>query len=149
LVKSLKHRRILVGAFFAIVVLSGSIHGLPIVYRDQQNITSPVGDIPGDVEDEKVFVYYGAVPAMRFHFPERHFFLSQCVTGQIAEMEKEVRDLGGGTVALVFAHMLFHEDHELVKRLLEDGCSLVMDQAYAGSQDGYPGSRLVVLKVEH
>ena len=149
LVKSLKHRRILVGAFFAIVVLSGSIHGLPIVYRDQQNITSPVGDIPGDVEDEKIFVYYGAVPAMRFHFPERHFFLSQCVTGQVAEMKEEVRALGHGKIALVFAHMLFNEDYDLVERLAEDGYSVVTDQPYEGSQDGYPGSRLVVLEVKH
>jgi len=148
LVKSLKHRRILLGAFFAIVVLSGSIHGLPIVYRDQQNITSPVGDIPGDVEDEKVFVYYGAVPAMRFHFPERHFFLSQCVTGQVAEMEEEVRALGHGEIALVFTHMLFYEDYDLVGRLLKNGYSLVIDKPYPGSQDGYPGSRLVVLELK-
>jgi len=147
LVQNSKHRRILVMGFFVIVVLSGSIQGLPIVYRDQQNITSPVGDIPGDVKDKKVFVYYGAVPAMKFHFPDRDFSLSKCATGRLDEMEKEVRNLGAGTVALVFAHMRFHEDDELLKRLVENGYSLVLDQPYEGSQDGYPGSRLVVLSV--
>jgi len=148
LVQNSKHRWLLVAGFFAIVVLTGSIQGLPIVYRDQQNITSPVGDIPGDVDDEKVFVYYGAVPATKFHFPDRNFFLSQYNTGQLDEMQSEVRNLGGGKVALLFAHMLFHEDHELVKRLVEGGYSMVMDQPYEGSQDGYPGSRLVVLEVK-
>jgi hypothetical protein len=95
-----------------------------------------------------VFVYYGAVPAVKFHFPDRNFSLSKCATGRLDEMEKEIRSLGVGTVALVFSHMLFREDHELVNRLLEDGYSLVMDQPYDGSQDGYPGSRLVVLKVK-
>jgi hypothetical protein len=148
LVQNYKHRRILIGVFFVFVVLSSSIQGLPIAYRDQQNITSPVSDIPSDVLDGKVFVYCGAVPAVKFHFSNRDFFLSQCATGRLDEMKKEVRDLGGGTVALVFAHMRFLEDHELVNRLLEDGYSLVMDQPYDGSQDGYPGSRLVVLKVK-
>jgi hypothetical protein len=148
LVRNLKHRRILFWAFFALTVLPGCIFGLPIVYRDQQNITSPVDDIPGDVEDGKVFVYYGAVPAMRFHFSERHFFLSHCVTGQIAEMAEEVRALGPGKIALVFTHMLFHEDYDLVGRLVEGGYSVVTDQPYEGSQEGYPGSRLVVLEVK-
>jgi hypothetical protein len=149
LVRNLKHRRILFWAFFALTVLPGCIYGLPIVYRDQQNITSPVGDIPGDVEDGKVFVYYGAVPAMRFHFSERHFFLSHCVTGQVAEMAEEVRALGPGKIALVFTHMLFREDYDLVGRLVEGGYSVVSDLPYEGSQEGYPGSRLVVLEVKH
>lgn len=148
LVQNYKHWRILIAVFFVFVVLSSSIQGLPVAYRDQQNITAPVGDIPSDVSDGKVFVYCGAVPAVKFHFPDRNFFLSKCATGRLDEMGKEVRDLGGGTVALVFAHMRFHEDHELVKRLVENRYSLVLDQPYEGSQDGYPGSRLVVLKVK-
>jgi len=148
LVQNYKHWRILIAVFFVFVVLSSSIQGLPVAYRDQQNITAPVGDIPSDVLDGKVFVYCGAVPAVKFHFPDRNFSLSKCATGRLDEMGKEVRDLGGGTVALVFAHMRFHEDDELVKRLVENGYSLVLDQPYEGSQDGYPGSRLVVLKVK-
>jgi hypothetical protein len=148
LVQNYKHWRILIAVFFVFVVLSSSIQGLPIAYRDQQNITSPIFDIPSDIEDGKVFVYCGAVPAVKFHFSNRDFFLSQCATGRLDEMKNEVRDLGGGTVALVFAHMLFHEDDELVKGLVENGYSLVLDQPYDGSQDGYPGSRLVVLKVK-
>ena len=148
LLQNYKHRRILIGVFFVFVVLSSSIQGLPIAYRDQQNITSPIGDIPSNIQDGKVFVYCGAVPAVKFHFSNRDFFLSQCANARLDEMKKEVRDLGGGTVALVFAHMRFHEDDELVKGLVENGYSLVLDQPYDGSQDGYPGSRLVVLKVK-
>jgi hypothetical protein len=146
LIQNSRRKNLLWGAFFLCSVVPGSLQGLPFVYRDAQNITTPVADLPHSIQDENVFVYYGAVPAVRFHHRNRQFYLSRSVSGQVPEMVAEVSSLDGEVVALLFSHMIFHEDHEIIAQLKQRGYSISLDKSYAGNQDGYPGSRLAVMK---
>jgi hypothetical protein len=146
LIQNCRHKHLLPVLFFSCTVVPGSMQGLPFVYRDAQNISAPVADLPTSIQDKDVFIYYGAVPAVRFHHRNRDFYLSGSVSGQVPEMVAEVSSLDGNEVALIFSHMLFHEDHEIIAQLKQQGYSISLDNSYAGNQDGYPGSRLVVMK---
>lgn len=129
-----------------ILVLPGSAQHLPYVFGERQDIRLPIEDLPPDIKDEKVFVYHGAVPGVRFHYPERKFYFSKHSFGRAAAMEREVLSLGGGQIALVFSLPTHDDDTKIVSALLDNGYMIILDKVYSGEPPWFIKSRLLVLE---
>lgn len=129
-----------------IFVLPGSVQHLPYIYGERQDARLPIQDLPPDINEEKVFIYHGAVPGVRFHYPERKFCFSEHSFGRAAEMEREVLSLGDGKIALVFSLPMHDDDTKIISALLENGYKIVQEKVYSGEPPWLIKSRLVIVE---
>jgi diphthamide synthase subunit DPH2 len=104
------------------------------VYEEVQDIKSPISGIAPSTKDSNVFIYYGAAPAVIFHYPDRRFFISKSARGDINAMYREALSLEGCRIYLVFSHVFRREDGELLEILKSNGHSIEIDEKFVGSR---------------
>ena len=119
---------------FVIFIIAQSVAKLPNIYREIEDLSTPISRIENNTLDSQVFVYYGAVPAVNFHYPERHFYNSRAKRGDIVGMLDEVSNLENCSVYLVFTHIFKTEDEELVSLLTDKNYIILSDEKFYGSR---------------
>lgn len=130
----MRFRSTAVFAVAAVLLLPGLVRALPRVYQEQENIRSVVQEIDATTGDQDVFVYFAAVPAVEFHYPERKFFTSRSQQGQTAQMLAEVEALPGCRKAILFAHILERDDEALLSSLQNRGYVVLRHRSYRGAK---------------
>lgn len=130
----LRLRSEIVFATAAMLLLPGLVRALPRVYQEQENIRAVVEEIDPATEDQSVFVYFAAVPAVEFHYPRRMFFKSRSPQRHTEQMAAEVRSLPGCRKALLFAHILEQDDQSLLSALKATGYVVFRQRSYRGAK---------------
>jgi uncharacterized membrane protein len=115
------------------VITPPLIKKIPRVYREHQDIRSTVNAISSEVGDESVFVYFAAIPAVSFHFPERGFYHSKTREGDIRAMADEIEALPGCKRALVFSHILKEDDKGVVQEIGRLGYRTIRKKVFKGT----------------
>ena len=127
-------RSTVVFALAAFMLLPSLVRALPRVYQEQENVRAVVQEVGPTTEDQSVFVYFAAVPAVEFHYPGRIFFKSRSEQEQTAQMVAEVESLPGCRKAIVFAHILERDDEALLSSLKEKGYVVLRHRSYRGAK---------------
>lgn len=130
----MRFRSAAVFAVAAVLLLPGLVRALPRVYQEQENIRAVVQEIDATTGDQDVFVYFAAVPAVEFHYPQRMFFKSRSQQAQPARMLAEVESLPGCRKAILFAHILERDDEALLSSLKEKGYVVLRHRSYRGAK---------------
>ena len=108
---------------------------IPRQYREIQDIVSAISNIKGDVNDESVYIYYMAIQAVDFHYPNRKFTRGSPARYQIEVMGNEIIErIQDCHVSVVFTHVWKTEDEEIIAYLKESGLTLFEEHTYAGAR---------------
>jgi hypothetical protein len=130
-------RRLILFWIIAITLARAAVQ-LPTVYGEREDIRSAVTRGLQDANPNNVYVYYGAIPALDFHFPNSGFRRGTLLRGYIAAMADEaIRVASDGQLYLLFSHIYVHEDDLLIAELRARGWTVVRDQQYAGARAVY------------
>ncbi|NOQ62935.1 MAG: hypothetical protein GQ582_00300 [Methyloprofundus sp.] len=134
----LKYNIIYSLALVLLVIMPATYFKIKSVYAEVEDIQSPIIKIDQEATNDPVFIYYGSVAAINFHYPDRNFYLSQAKRKDLKTMYREIIALNSCRVYLVFSHMHRGEDKKLIKLLQKRGHRIV-------SIDKYRRARLVKL----
>jgi hypothetical protein len=131
--------RALQGVAIATAAALAAAHGvaaLPEVYGEKQDVVSAVEQgIPPGTPDDEVYVYYGAVPGIDFHYPDRGFVRGASERGDVPALADEAERAGAsGRVVLVFAHVFSGEARALIAELRDRGWVLDEDLRFEGAR---------------
>ena len=129
-----KHSGIYIAALVALIVIPASVLKLNTAYGEVEDIKSPIMKIDMMATGDRVFIYYGAIPAIKFHYSERGFYLSKAKRRDIKSMYHEIMALNSCNIYLVFSHIYRNEDEDLVSLLLKNGGVVVSDDKFRGSR---------------
>ena len=100
-----------------------------------QDIVSAISNIKGEVSDESVYIYYMAIQAVDFHYPNRNFIRGTSARSQINVMGNEIiEQIQDCHVSVVFTHVWKTEDEEIIAYLKESGLALLEEHIYAGAK---------------
>ena len=96
-------RRLIFGGMAAIV-LAASVMRIPAMYGEREDIRSAVTIGLKDADPKNVYVYYMAVPAVDFHYPDSGF--KRGTPGDIAAMADEAIQVASDRkLYLLFSHI--------------------------------------------
>ena len=127
------HTPTLIACIGLLVTLSSAAR-LPIAYVDREDIISAVTEGLEGIPDREVYVYYGAQPAVDFHFPGRRFVRGKASRGNIQGMGEEILALARPcNVSVLFSHVMYQEDRKLLAFLEKSGLHLIGRHAYRGT----------------
>lgn len=127
-------RRLALCSIGAIVLATSAIR-MPAVYHEREDILSAVKNGLMGASFEDVYVYYGAVPAIDFYYPESGFRRGTNLRGNVAAMADEASGVASDRkLYLLFSHIFSHEDDLLIAELQTRGWSVVRDKEYTNSR---------------
>jgi hypothetical protein len=107
----------------------------PDAYAEIEDVQTVVSLGTEDVRDESVYIYYAAVPAVKFHFGERGFVAGSGLRGRVELMANEILEVWGGCdVTVVFSHIYKGEDREVIEHLRKLGLAVVRDVKATGAR---------------
>jgi hypothetical protein len=131
-----KGRSALIALLTGIIIFStASFIQIPKQYREIQDIVSVISLGLGEVSDESVYIYYGANPAVDFHYPKRPFFRGTWARDHVDVMGDEIiEQIHDCHVSVVFSHVWKSEDAKILTYLEESGLQSVEDHRYAGAR---------------
>jgi hypothetical protein len=99
-----------------------------------EDVVSAVTRELGAVDGKDVYVYYGAIPAVQFHFPDSGFRLATGGRGQTEFTGREIIErMPSCDFYLLFSHVFRNEDRDIVAFLQSQGMLPVGRKAYAGA----------------
>jgi uncharacterized membrane protein len=108
---------------------------IPSVYGPKEDILSAVNQGLSTVDDKDVYVYYGALPAVLFHYPDRSFYRSHARRGELDYMAEEMLEkMQGCYFYLLFSHGYKSEKADLLELLLDYGIKPVSEQSFANAE---------------
>jgi hypothetical protein len=120
------------------ITLARAAVQFPFAYNEREDIRSAVTNGLQGANPNNVYVYYGAVPALDFHFPNSGFRHGSLLRGYITTMADEaIRAGSDGKLYLLFSHITVHEDDLLIAELRARGWTVVRDQQYVGARAVY------------
>jgi hypothetical protein len=115
-------------------ILAACLPRLSSAYVELEDVVSAVRREFEAVEGKDVYVYYGAIPAVRFHFPDRGFRLSTGGRGEIGFTGREIVDqMRSCDFYLLFSHVFQSEDRDIVAFLQSQGMRAVGRRDYVGA----------------
>ena len=124
--------------WIAVITLARAVVQFPALYNEREDICSAVTSGLQDANPKNVYVYYGAVPALDFHYPNSGFRRGSLLRGNITAMADEaIRVASDGKLYLLFSHIVLHEDDLLIAELRARGWTVVRDEQYVGSRAVY------------
>jgi hypothetical protein len=139
-------RRLTFGGMAAIV-LAASVARIPATYGEREDIRSAVTIGLKDADPKDVYVYYMAVPAVDFHYPDSGFKRGK--PGNIAAMADEAIQVASDrNLYLLFSHIENNDDDLLIAELRARGWIVVRDERYIGSRAVYLSRLLACAKCE-
>lgn len=91
---------------FTFVAVINSISRLPQAYSEREDVVSAVTEGLKNVPDCNVYVYYGAIPAVAFHYPHRAFYKGRWGRRQIELIGEEILKLTTSCqVNILYSHV--------------------------------------------
>jgi hypothetical protein len=130
-------RRVAFGGIAAIVLAASTLQ-IPTTYEEREDIRSAVMIGLKRADPKDVYVYYGAVPAVDFHYLESGFKRGTWLRGNIAAMADEAIQVASDRkLYLLFSHIYYNEDDLLIAELRARGWLVVGDERYKGSRAVY------------
>jgi uncharacterized membrane protein len=127
-------RRLTFCSIVAIVLATSAIR-IPAVYYEREDILSAVKNGLMGASLENVYVYYGAVPAVDFYYPDTGWKRGTWLRGNVAAMADEAsRVASDRQLYLIFSHIYSPEDDLLIAELQARGWLVVWDKKYNGSR---------------
>ena len=128
-------RRLTFGGMAAIVLVASAMR-IPATYGVREDIRSAVTIGLKDADPKNVYVYYMAVPAVDFHYPDSGF--KRGTPGNIATMADEaIQVASAGKLYLLFSEIQNNDDDLLIAELRARGWIVVRDDRYIGSRALY------------
>lgn len=117
------------------VILASSISKLPSAYGEFEDVISPINNHLADVKDADVYIYYGAEPAVSFHYPYREFHRGLRKRGDIKTLADEISSFSESKIIhVLFSHVVSNEDNMIVSELLDKGLTIINDYQFTGSR---------------
>lgn len=132
--RNYKYKNITLLLFILVYVVPSSWINISRAYSEVEDIISPVSQINPGIEDRSVFVYSSAIPAIKFHYPKRKFYLSKSGRGHIESMINEVVKLGNRKIYLLFSHIYMADDQQLLSQLKKAGYVVLDDKKFKRSR---------------
>ena len=123
-------------AGMAAIVLAASAMRIPTMYGEREDIRSALTIGLQGVDPTNIFVYYGAISAVDFHYPDSGFKRGTwTMRGHIALMaDQAIQAASGQKLYLLFSHIYSNEDELLIAKLRAHGWILVRDERYTGAR---------------
>lgn len=130
-----KRRRQLIWSVVLLAFLASTARSIPRVYGEIEDIQSAVRDNLANVKDGAVYAAYTAVPALRFHFPGRHFHYGSILPGHPQAIAKQAYgSVSGCKFYVVYSHIVRHEAARVNAALERMGARLDDEARYKDAE---------------
>lgn len=107
---------------------------VPRQYREIEDIQSAVRGDLASVPDQSVYVFYAAIPAIKYYFPQRRFHYGGKLRGQPEKMAEEAsRVISGCTIHILYSHDAMREAARVDADVVHRGARLVKLSTYSGT----------------